>query len=275
MTTKPKLITKQPKRLFTFGCSFTNYEWPTWSNIIAYDLDIPFYNYGRSGAGNQFIFNTLLQADTQYQFNEDDLVIVSWTNVSREDRHRHNQWVTPGNIYTQPVYDEKYLQEWVCPVGYTVRDFAFIKATWELLDKRKCQFHFLKMIDFDMKNQWVPSEMIESAKHIENFYSFYLSKILPSFYQVLWNNNLQSKFDAEHELYKGKFSDGHPSIKEYLTYLESVFDHNFSEQTKQQVIKADQDLTDKILATINSGLPRTSVPYGSVFFNNSQPINYF
>ena len=58
-----ELFSKKPTRIFTFGCSFTDYIWPTWANIIAYDLNIPFHNYGRGGAGNQFIFNTIMQAE--------------------------------------------------------------------------------------------------------------------------------------------------------------------------------------------------------------------
>ena len=33
-------------RLFTFGCSYTRYNWPTWADIIADDLQIPFQNWG-------------------------------------------------------------------------------------------------------------------------------------------------------------------------------------------------------------------------------------
>jgi hypothetical protein len=270
-----KLITSQPTRLFTFGCSFTRYKWPTWANIVAYDLDIPFYNYGCAGAGNQYIFNTLIQADTKYQFNSNDLIMVSWTNVAREDRYRNNQWVTPGNIYTQLEYDEQYVKEWACPVGYTVRDFALIKAAWELLDKRLCQFHFMKMMDFDIKNQWIPNELIESVDRIKKFYRNYLSTIQPSFYQVLWNNNIQSKLDAEYNLYKERFCDGHPTIKEHLTYLECVFDYKFNEHTQEIISAADQALTDKILETFAAGLSQDQVPFDTLFFNQTRPVIYF
>ena len=63
-------IAKVKGRLFTFGCSFTSYHWPTWANILAYDYDIPLYNYGLNGAGNQFIFNMLMQADSFNNFTE-------------------------------------------------------------------------------------------------------------------------------------------------------------------------------------------------------------
>ena len=109
------LITLEPKRIFTFGCSFTNYLWSTWANILGYEFrEAEFYNFGKSGAGNQYIFNTLMQADAAYDFTHEDLIIVQWTNVSREDRYfhagaeilnstetSHGAWSTPGNIYSQ------------------------------------------------------------------------------------------------------------------------------------------------------------------------------
>ena len=55
------LITLEPKRIFTFGCSFTNYLWSTWANILGYEFrEAEFYNFGKSGAGNQYIFNLSL-----------------------------------------------------------------------------------------------------------------------------------------------------------------------------------------------------------------------
>jgi hypothetical protein len=91
---KTKLINRPVRRVFTFGCSFTGYAWMCWPEAIAYDLNIPLYNYGRSGAGNQYIFNMLMQANNYYKFDENDLVIVSWTNVYRDDKFIKNNWVT-------------------------------------------------------------------------------------------------------------------------------------------------------------------------------------
>ena len=36
-------------RLFTFGCSFTQYWWPTWADILGYQHDF-YENWGRCGA---------------------------------------------------------------------------------------------------------------------------------------------------------------------------------------------------------------------------------
>lgn len=269
---KPKLITRLPKRLFVFGCSFTQYRWPTWANIIAYDLNIPFYNYGRPGAGNYFIFNMLMQADADYQFNQDDLIIICWTNVAREDRYKNGNWVTPGNIYTQQAFDQKYVQEWADPVSYLIRDFAFIKASWELLDKRACQFHFLKMIDFSQVDQWAATAH-DVSDELTKKYEYYLSKVAPSFYKVLWNNSTTVQLRSEDEKYDSKFTDGHPTVKDALNYLQGVFDHEFKQQTIDTVNTSERLLENTIRENIQKKIKAEKMNFENVFFNRSKNIN--
>ena len=63
------LAISNPKRLFTFGCSFTDYRWATWANILAYELDCEFHNFGKSGAGNQFqLAHMCTQTKARYLF---------------------------------------------------------------------------------------------------------------------------------------------------------------------------------------------------------------
>jgi len=38
----------KPRRLFAFGCSFTQYKWPTWADILGKSFDLS-YNLGKSG----------------------------------------------------------------------------------------------------------------------------------------------------------------------------------------------------------------------------------
>ncbi len=46
-------IVNNAMRLITFGCSFTDYSWPTWADIIARDLDCEYENWAIGGGGNQ------------------------------------------------------------------------------------------------------------------------------------------------------------------------------------------------------------------------------
>jgi len=236
---KPKLITRPVKRIFTFGCSFTGYAWMCWPEAIAYDLNIPLYNYGRSGAGNQYIFNMLMQANNHYKFNEHDLVIVSWTNVYRDDKFIKNKWLTLGNIYANDYFfTPEYISKYCDPEGFLIRDTALISAVDKTLIQRGCQFHFLSMNDFtDYYNQFSNAGFKEKelSTKVKELYKESLDKILPSFYNVLWSNNLALKVKQEKEMFGGSFDDRHPHPQEHLDYLQQVFEHEFSEQTKQRI----------------------------------------
>lgn len=238
-----KLIIRQPKRLFAFGCSFTEYYWGgTWPEIVAFDLDIDFYNYGKSGAGNQYISNMVSQADSFYKFNEDDLVIVAWTNVCREDKWVNRNWVTPGNIFTQGDYDKEYVKKWADPFGYLIRDLASIKFVESLLKNVGCQYHFISMCDIaqqfnqnDVMATYDPNFQ-DVHNRICELYRPQLDKIETSYFTKLWNGNVYgNKLVPDVEIFGPHFSDGHPTPKEHLKYLQETFDHTFKEGTIETV----------------------------------------
>jgi hypothetical protein len=77
---------KAVSRLFTFGCSFTRFFWPTWADILAYELKIPHQNWGIPGLGNVGVQSRLLECDLRNKFNEDDIILAVWSSWSREDR---------------------------------------------------------------------------------------------------------------------------------------------------------------------------------------------
>jgi hypothetical protein len=265
-----KLIEYPPKRMFAFGCSYTNYHWPTWANIISYDLGIPLYNYGKIGAGNHYIFNTLNQADAVHHFNSDDLVIVSWSTITREDRFIKNKWVTPGNIYTQDFYNSEFLVKYSDPNGFLIRDLAFFKSASDLLKLRKCQFHFLKLMDFNCLNQWNPAVKEDFDKKILKPYQAYLDKIYPSFVEVLWQNNLGLKFQLDKDKFYDKFEDGHPTVLEHFEFLQKTFDHIFTEKTIYTVFDCDTKITDRINEMQVKGRWHRFVTLIDFFFNKSR-----
>ena len=122
------------KRLFTFGCSFTGYIWPTWADILHKEMpNATHYNYGRSGAGQLFITCMLTEANQRHNFDKDDLIIVQWSTFFREDRYIKNWWHTPGNIFTQNMYDEKFIRKFTDLRGYIIRDLSLITMSKHML----------------------------------------------------------------------------------------------------------------------------------------------
>jgi hypothetical protein len=250
------LVNSPVDRIFSFGCSFTKYFWAAWPEIIALDLDIPLYNFGKSGAGNQYIANMVAQADALYNFTEKDLIIVSWTNVCREDRWVKGNWITPGNIFTQGEYDQNFINKWADPVGYLIRDLASLKYVRSLLELKKCQFHFLSMCDIAYQinqsnsNETFDSNYQETVKRLVEHYRSELNLLHPSFFSNLWSNDIyKNKMLPDKEIYGLFFSDGHPNPADHLTYLKNIFDHEFKKSTEVAVHNSQKNLIDFIKTT--------------------------
>ena len=181
-------------RLLTFGCSFTNYRWPTWADCLAPEFDY-FENWGQSGAGNEFIFNSVMEADQRQRFSNDDTVVVCWTSATREDRYVDGRWHTLGNMFTCPIYNIDYLKTHVDQRGLLIRTLAYIKAVQTLLELRTCRWKFLSMTDIDSLN--IYNDVVES--------------ILPSYQSVLFSAG-----------WPDRNGDPHPSPAEHLAYLDAV-----------------------------------------------------
>jgi hypothetical protein len=101
-------------RIFTFGCSFTQYCWPTWADIIAYDQGIEYCNYALAGLGNVGIFHRLLEADLIHKFKDDDQIYILWSSWSREDRIKDGNWLPNGSVLNpgSAGYDKRFIKKY-------------------------------------------------------------------------------------------------------------------------------------------------------------------
>lgn len=83
----PDVDFRKYDRLFTFGCSFTNWKYPTWADIISRNFDIPLQNYGAGGQGNLYISTLLNQVNLFHNLNQRDLVMIMWASMHRNDHY--------------------------------------------------------------------------------------------------------------------------------------------------------------------------------------------
>lgn len=77
------------KRIFTFGCSMSNFSWPTWADGLCYHFNTlgwETYNFANSGMGNEHIQQALTMADLKYNITDDDIICIQWSSWIREDR---------------------------------------------------------------------------------------------------------------------------------------------------------------------------------------------
>ena len=71
------------KRFFAFGCSYTNWPHPTWADFIGINFE-EYYNYGKAGACNTYIANSFIEANNEYQFNnETDIIFIAMSGFGR------------------------------------------------------------------------------------------------------------------------------------------------------------------------------------------------
>lgn len=177
------------ERLFTFGCSFTNWVWPTWADILG--KEFKFYeNWGRPGSGNQYIFNSLLECNQRHKFTQQDHIIIMWSTVDREDRYVANTWIGNGNIYNQNLYSDDWVRQFACHRGSLIRDLATITAAKELLDYWGVNYTMLSIMPLADREDW---GAIEENQDVVELYNSTLSSIKPSMSEILLNSTVIQK----------------------------------------------------------------------------------
>ena len=243
---------KDYQRFFTFGCSLTNYIWPTWADIIAQEIPEHF-NYGYQGAGNLFISNQVVEANLRHKFDKNDLIIIMWSEISREDRYKNDEWITSGNVYGFGLkgLDRSFVYQWANTRFYLIRDLALIELTQTYLEKIKCDFDMLSMIDIGaVHRQWI----IDSSRvdDVLEHYRETLKSIKPSM--------LTSVFDGEWEKTpivgsngKGQKYDLHPTPLKHYSYIETLYPNlvtnkmkSFADEYHQSLLQCNtlQDVKD-------------------------------
>lgn len=93
------------KRLFTFGCSFTQWNWPTWADILGKNYDLH-ENWGIAGIGNRAIAHRVSECILKNTLTDQDTIIVQWTDYHRFDQHisglfPESSWRLGGSIFVK------------------------------------------------------------------------------------------------------------------------------------------------------------------------------
>ena len=224
-------------RFFAFGCSFTNFAYPTYADILSLNFD-HYQNWGRGGSGNHFIFNSIIEANQRHNFSTDDTIIVQWTNTGREDRYSHNGWIGDGNIYSQLTYNEDWVKKYITERGCLLRDLAFIQAVYLLLINAKCNFKFISMVPLSKHDEWIDHNNSEVKNNdIYQVYKEVLQVIRPSFYETVYNKQWLTEM-----YHNGKLRDSHPTPNEHLEYIrkvlpEFIITNKMEEFAEQETIK--------------------------------------
>lgn len=247
-------------RLFAIGCSFTSYNnWPTWAAALSVELGVPLYNLGHSAASNKYIQNQLFLLDDAYKLTEDDIVITQWSMHSRVSvlgdsfYSNSHEWKHCGDLTSNRIEDSQKIQssfaiqidEWQTYNTLLLESQIAIKSSIVYQNTLPCTCINLQI-----------QPMLEEEKMVS-----IRGKIMPSFVNILFpgydtyadvlddrfeihskDSDLYSKYRKRNLLRnaikdKEKY-DVHPLPTEHITYLEKIFEHQFSNQVKEY---ANQD----------------------------------
>ena len=221
------------KRFFAYGCSYTNYAWPTWADLLGRQYS-EYFNYGQPGAGNQFIFNAVMESDERHKITKDDLVIVQWSGPTREDRYQNGKWITSGGVAN--CYTAEELKKFFDFRGFLIRDLATIKATKSFLDNTGCEYYFIAMVPLTSSDEY-HRRFEEETTDLAEFYKNVVSAIKPSYLEVLGEYSLT----RPKVLHGIKIDDSHPLPSEHYAYLKQVLQH---------LVKEDSSIAEQLDITL-------------------------
>jgi len=123
-------------KLFTFGCSFTEGQGlkyqakECYSNLLANNLQIEYFNFGAAGASNDYIFRKVFELLNSKTITKDDIVIIQWTSYIRKELsieqegkeffhylptafHAYDDKViiTDSTFFNKPIVQNKYINQ--------------------------------------------------------------------------------------------------------------------------------------------------------------------
>ena len=210
------------KRFFTFGCSFTSYDWPTWADVLASEMpNAEFYNFGHCGGGNSMISNRIVESNCRYKFTDSDLIIPMWTTFCREDRFVNGHWMSTGNMYSQNEYGEEFMRKFCDPIGYLIRDLAIITITSNYLRYLPSDSFMLNSVPYSYQiiSNGAPYPTLENILEV---YKDTISLTPPSLVIL----ELGGQFKHGHEYTRAHtgelYCDYHPHTLNYYNYLKKI-----------------------------------------------------
>lgn len=236
-------------RLFTVGCSFTKYFWPTWADILGRQYT-RYHNYAQSGIGNRAILERLNELLTNHAVSKNDTVIVQWSAVHRIDIHKadaegHWGWIAKGDIFspTTSEYHSLFKDLWN-EYSYTLHTCNYITMAKSLLEKIGCKWYFLSMHDITADIAKYPElrmylEEIQRIEWLPAMHDWFIEKQFPCKELIHatgkpTNNILVTRL---------KKKDSHPTPKSHALYLKSFLAEKIDKEIDMDwAIQADEVL---------------------------------
>jgi hypothetical protein len=232
------------QRIFTFGCSFTNWIWPTWANILLYKNDG--VNFGFKGAGVEHILHTIVECDRKYKFNENDIVVVMFTTPIRWDLilgEKELIWKCNGQTTTSD--HKKYLDELFSVEGLIYKSLNNILIINNYLKNKNTNYYLTSMNDMfnDFGNYFENITVNDNLKELIEYVKNEVKLDIPNIHTYLYGN--EKKWNTTKiwaDLY-----DYHPSSLNHYNWMIDTFPNELKsliKVDKQLIINIEKDIID-------------------------------
>jgi hypothetical protein len=227
------------RKLYTFGCSYTKFEWLTWVDFLT-----PYFsetrNFGESGAGNSYIFNSFANLAANDILQPGDTVIIEWSSLMRENKifSMEGGYKLGGFIYNNHLYSKEYVKKYFNPIQTAFELVSYITSA-----KSICKDRGVNLKMFYMLTPWLgdsfgepfsiffPNEDIKNNVH-KIFMESRILEVLKGIYDdnfiqlSLEEYNLDNKTNICYLEYRnsdhpGLFLDHHPAPNMHFRYAHS------------------------------------------------------
>jgi len=250
-------------RLFTIGCSFTAYHYPTWADIAGTAFDY-FENWGKPNSGNNYILNSLIELDLRHKLTSEDTVYIMWSGIARQDYYVINEWLSEHNTFKQVGFSDIR--------GYEILNYAWFASAQHILDRLGVTWRMfgwqhwdaesniqelyapvlakIDSIDFKKTRTYPYSEPIDSKL----LYQRLSGPDWPSHDDIIKsrytaNKVIQTEIDkflvARENLKQTEYTEPetHPSPASYLQFVESKLSNlTLSRETREYITSIDECL---------------------------------
>ena len=193
---------------------------------MARDLGCEYENWAVGGGGNQQIARRILYRDQQFGWQPDDMVVVQWTSITREDRYLEHGWVNQGSVSMAPYYGAKWVDRY-WSWNNDVINTAQARITSELVLKDR--------LKYQMAMTWGDGDDLHLLANDSKITDFWRSKLTDC-----------DELPAQAQPFNGRTRDGHPDPRWWLNWVETKIypklGYTIKPETRKQVMEMQQYL---------------------------------
>jgi len=238
------------KRLYTFGCSFTKYKWPTWADFIGSQFEV-YENWGQPGAGNLFIATQVYECCQRNCVGTEDVVLVMLSSTNRFDIiNRNSTFLTEGNIYNSINLPKDFVENvWSEEFGIYLTWFA-ANSIKKLLDGIGCKYKIMTAFDLTKldDDSLMTDDLLIKGRVIHTLHNlrteFDFNDNLNDFSKVM----LKEGHSYYNFLEQGG-KDDHPSMSIHLEWVKTHLPEFYNEKMLELMKKWNSHIRPSAIAT--------------------------